>query len=182
MLKIKQKPHHRVIHHGKRLSPVIRIVRNVFVVTFILGGVLIGGATAFTWYNSANGEQPKIAAVTPRVPVKTKAPVKHSQTARISASIQMLTSPVSPGENATISVRTNPDVDCVIKVEYGNVAAIDSGLLPKKSDEYGMVTWGWSVPASAPTGKWPVTVLCSYLKNSGQVVGDLVIVKKGAVQ
>lgn len=181
MLKIKQKPHHRVIHNSKRLSPILRITRNVFVATFMLGGLLVGAAAAFTWYNGAYGEQPKVTA-TIRKPVKSKAPVQHSPTARVGASIQMLSSPVSPGENATMTVRTNTMANCTIKVEYNNKPAVDSGLVPKKSDEYGMVTWGWTVPAGTPLGKWPVTVLCANQKNSGQVIGDLVIVKKAAVQ
>jgi len=95
-----------------------------------------------------------------------------------SASIQMFTSSVAPGSNASITVRTNPEAKCTIKVEYNKVPSTDSGLVPKVADEYGIVSWAWTVEEEVPLGKWPVKVTCVHNKRSAVVQGDLMVVKQ----
>lgn len=179
MLEIKQKPHQKVARHSQKLRPVARLFRKFIITSFVLCLIFAGGALAYTWFDGKYGEPPKVATM-PTKPAPTRAPTKASPTGRIGASVQFITSPIVPGENATITVRTNADANCTIKAEYNKVPAKDSGLMPKKADEFGMVTWGWTVPVGTPLGKWPVTVTCANLKNSGMVIGDLVVVKKAA--
>ncbi len=164
-------------HHSHRtLKPALRIVRNIALTIVVLSGILIGCAALYTWYSGKYGEPPK-AVVVAKAPVVKHTPTKPSPTGRIGASVPMLTSPVAPGENASINVHTNADAKCTIKVEYNKVVAVDSGLVPKTADEFGTVLWTWTVPATAPVGKWPVTVTCANLKNSAVVIGDLVVAK-----
>jgi hypothetical protein len=177
MLEIKQKPHQRVVHHTNKFRPIIRAVQRLLIAMTILAVILITGALIYTWYNGKYGEQPKATATLPKKSASSRQPTKPSAIGKIGVSVQFLTSPIAPGENATITVRTNADANCTIKVEYNNVLAKDSGLVPKKANEFGMATWGWTVPIGTPLGKWPVTVTCANLKYSGMVIGDLVVTK-----
>lgn len=79
------------------------------------------------------------------------------------------------GENASITIRTNPEAECAITVKYNNVAAVDSGLVTKLADEFGVASWSWTLAASAPAGKWPIEVNCKNKKYSGMVRTDIVV-------
>ncbi len=182
MLEIKQKPHQRVVHHTSKLSPVLRGLRRVLIAATILALLFIVGALIYTWYTSKNSTPAEVTSISKlKKPTPVVSPTKPSPTARVSASVQLISSPVKPGDNATIAIRTNADANCTIKVEYNTVVAKDSGLIPKKANEFGVVTWAWTVPVGTPLGKWPVTVTCANLKNSAMVVGDLVVAKTAPV-
>jgi len=163
---------------GRSRSRLVLFLRNTVISIAVLLGLLVGGGVAYTWYM---GQQPVAPAAVAIQEEKKSAPAVKptapSPTGRVSASVQMLTSPVLPGENASITVRTNALAKCTIKVEYNKVPSTDSGLMQKAADEFGMVTWAWSVPAAAPLGKWPVKVTCANEKNSAMVQGDLVVKK-----
>ena len=111
-------------------------------------------------------------------PVRTVIePTKPDPTSKVGASIQTITTPVVPGSNASVMIRTNPSATCVISVEYDKVPSKDSGLIQKTADEYGVVEWAWTVEQDAPLGTWPVTMTCANQKNSAMVRGDLQVVK-----
>lgn len=179
MLEIKQKPHHRVVRSSKKLSPLFRALQKLMITCLILGVILVGAGMAYSWYNSKYGGS-EVAVATLKKPTPSRQPTKPSQTGQIGASLQSISSPIAPGDNASITVHTNADANCTIAVVYNKVPAKDSGLAPKKADELGLVTWGWTVPATTPVGKWPVTVTCANLKKSGVVSGDLVVTKTPA--
>lgn len=154
---------------------VLKAVRNIVVSIVVLAVVFVGGGLGYTWYM---GQQPVDTTAAIAEPVVAKPapkikPAKPAANAKASASIQMLTSPVAPGANASISVKTNPASKCTIKVEYNKVPSTDSGLTAKTADEFGMVSWTWTVDETAPLGKWPVKITCTYNKKSAFVQGDL---------
>lgn len=130
--------------------------------------LMIAVGVLYTWYV---GEQPRPAdppaRTSPRAPVITKPVV--DPTTPVGVSVQSLTSPITPGSNAAISVRTKSGATCSIKVEYNKVASTDSGLKPKPADEFGVAGWTWTVEADAPLGKWPVEVSCERDKKVGIV-------------
>ena len=72
-----------------------------------------------------------------------------------------LTSPVSPGDDATITVQTAPGVLCLITVRYKSGPSKAEGLVPKTADSRGIVTWTWRVGTGTTPGRWPITVTCS---------------------
>src|ERR1700757_1377423 len=139
MLQIKQTRGRRMSRSSSKYHPVLRVIRNTFIAVFVLVGLLVGGAFAYTWYNSQSSETPKTTLA-----IKRSSPPKSlrkpSPTSKVNASLLMLTSPIAPGDNASMSVRTNADANCTIKAEYNKVPAKDSGLVPKKADELGNVT------------------------------------------
>lgn len=141
--------------------------------------IFVGAGIGYTWYMGQN-TTPEVATVvenTPAGPVIAK-PTKPAENTPESASVQSLVSPVLPGSNSTITVRTKPDSICKISVIYDKTASIDSGLYNKTADEYGMVSWSWTIEESAPLGKWPVSVICAYHEKTAVVVGDLKVVSQ----
>lgn len=156
---------------------ILRRMRNVLISIASLLVIFIGIGVAYTFYVSQADTAPNVAK-----PVSTLRPntVKHTKLADnvpASASIQSLTTPVVPGDNASISVKGNPGSTCSIKVEYNKVASVDSGLVTKITDDFGVVTWAWTLSPTTPEGKWPVTVTCEYNKKTAIVIGDLVVSK-----
>ena len=147
-------------------------------VTLLVVAVVVG--VGYAWYvgeyggDSGQNIQPTTHA-TGGV-LENKRP-KISDTASIGAVVQNITSPVVPGSNASIMVRTNPDANCAISVIYDKTPSRDSGLGEKKADEYGIVEWTWTVEGSVPLGKWPVEVTCANKKNSAVVENALHVVK-----
>lgn len=149
----------------------VKIVRNILVSIIVMGGLLVGGGFAYTYYLGPDGEQ--TAAVQQPVATQPQPITKPSQqnpNANASASITVLSSPVAPGTNASISVRTNQLAKCKISVVYAGVASKDSGLAPKTADEFGTVSWAWTVEASVPEGKHPVKVECANAANTKTAV------------
>ncbi|HSE61276.1 MAG TPA: hypothetical protein VLA88_03195 [Candidatus Saccharimonadales bacterium] len=139
--------------------------------------LLVGGGIAYVWYMgqhpapSAMAEEPVVTVK--KVEAKPKA---VDPNAAVGVSVQSINA-ASPGENASITVRTYPEAECTIAVEYNKIPAKDSGLIKKNADEFGMATWAWTVDAAAPLGKWPVKVTCAHHGKSGMVQGDLEVTK-----
>lgn len=157
---------------------IIRFIRNTSISIGVLLVAAVGLGVGYTWYM---GQGDNSSAIAEPVEAVSLAPeVKHVQRAAnapVSASVQSLTTPIDPGSNASITVRSVPEAECVIKVEYNKIPSKDSGLVAKTTDEFGMVTWAWTVEPSVPLGKWPVDVTCTLGEKSGFVRGDLVIGK-----
>lgn len=104
-------------------------------------------------------------------------PTQPGPNTPVGLAIQALLSPVAVGTNTSISVRTTPTSHCKIEVKYNNIPAKDSGLISRDADVYGNVSWAWTVAKDTPLGKWPVRVFCELNGKSGQVIGDLEIIK-----
>jgi predicted peptidase len=138
---------------------------------------MIIAGVVYTWYMGQ--QKPVVEASMP--PKITSGPIiKHVAPADknpVGVAVQALMSPVAPGDNSYIQVKTNPNANCTIKVEYNEVATKDSGLISKTADEYGAIMWSWTVDKTAPDGKWPVTVTCAKGKLSGVVVGKIQVKK-----
>jgi hypothetical protein len=108
---------------------------------------------------------------------KTTEPAQPAPNAKEGVAVQSLTSPVAPGDNASIDIHTNRDSKCTITVVYNNIPSKDAGLTPKTADEYGLASWSWTVESTVPVGKWPVTVTCEWNKKIAVVIGDLIVKK-----
>jgi hypothetical protein len=156
-----------------------KFIRNTLISMGSLIILSVGAGVAYTWYNGQNPpvdtSAQSVAMETPTAPV-----MRHTQpapNAPESAAVEAITSPVQPGSNASITVKTNPTSACTIAVTYNNVPSKDSGLSPKVADEYGIVSWTWTVESSVPVGKWPAKVTCVYNKKSAMVQADLQVAK-----
>lgn len=156
---------------------ILRRIRNIAISTAVILLVLIGAGVGYTFYMSKTEAPVVVNTPEPVVKANTVKHAKIAANAPASASIQSLTTPVMPGDNAAVSVKSNPKSECSIIVEYNKISSKDSGLKPKVSDEFGLITWSWTVDADAPEGKWPVTVTCAYNKKTAVVEGKLVVSK-----
>jgi hypothetical protein len=161
------------------MNHIVKKALKVTAVAVTLLVLLIAAGVGYTWYMSEYGEstqsiQPPAA---PRGGVQNTTRPKIPDTASIGVSVQSITSPVTPGSNASIMVKTNPEANCDVSVVYDKAPAKDSGLVQKKADEYGIVEWTWTVDSNAPLGSWPVEVTCANKKNSAVVKNDLRVVK-----
>jgi hypothetical protein len=154
------------------------VVRALISVAVLLV-LIIGAGVGYVWYAGRHPmnrpqteEQPIVNAKKPDFK-----PIKPAPNAKESASIQSLTSPVAPGDNAMVTIHTLPDSVCTISVVYDKTASTDSGLAQKNADEYGLLSWTWTVEPTVPLGKWPVKISCAYDGKGAFVQGDLVVAK-----
>lgn len=155
-------------------------IRNALISVGVLLTLSVVAGVGYTYYMGLNPAQDATAIATP-VEASSNPIIKPTEpaaNAKESASVQTLTTPVAAGSNASITVRTNAGSTCTITAVYNNVASTDSGLAPKPSDVYGMVTWTWTVDKQAPIGTWPIKVTCTYNGHSAVVQADLQVVKQ----
>lgn len=162
-------------------SRLIRFVRNltvgVVILTVIIGGVYV----VLLWLN-----KPKVAS-TPAPDATNKdnpsfmTPHKPPKDVAIGSSIQSISSPVSPGDNASLTLRTTESAVCTIKVvrldaEMREVQRVaDSGLGDKTADEFGIVTWTWTMPANAAIAKWQADISCMRDSKGTRSIGEIVV-------
>lgn len=153
-----------------------RLMQTLFITIFTL--MLLGGGAgaAYVWYVGTT--EPVQPAALPTPPTQNKlaqatTKPKAKPTGPVGVSVQVLTSPVKPGGNASLTIRTRPDAACSVKVTYKDQPSTDGGLIPKTADEFGLVQWTWTVESSRPVGTWPVDVTCALGDMSGYVRGDL---------
>jgi hypothetical protein len=161
----------RVYKREQRMQSIRRMTTGLLVLCLLAMATGIG----YTWYMGRH----KTALADQPAPAKSVRPVfrplKVASDAPIGVATQTFTSDVKRGDNASISVRTNPEADCIISVKYGSILAQDSGLVGKKADEFGVASWAWTISPSAPKGAWPVQVSCKNKKNSAVVIVNLVV-------
>jgi hypothetical protein len=152
-----------------------RFFAKLLIWCVVLAGLLAGAGFGYVWW-SGQQETPVLpqATLAPNRPTFSKP--KPSPNAPVSASVQSITSPVSPGEDVSMTVRTTPEAACEIFVEYDNdVKSTAAGLQPATADEFGMVTWEWTVEPTAPIGIWDAEVNCAAREKSAMVRGELEI-------
>lgn len=151
--------------------------RSAVIATIALLLVLLLALAAALWYVWWTGQhaEVKVSKVQP-APTREVAPPKVADNAPVGVSISVLTSPLSAGSNASITIRTKPKAACSIIVTYDNSEkSRDSGLVPKMADEYGVVSWSWSVESNRTKGKWPIDITCAENGKSGYMRGELVV-------
>lgn len=157
----------------------LKFIRNIFIAVLIMIALFVSAGLIYTWYVGQTAPvNTVIAPTTTSTSSKTKIRATPSADAKIGAAVQSITSPVAPGENTSIIIKTSVGAWCTISVIYDDVASKDSGLIGKTADEFGVVTWTWTVGPSVPLGSWPVKVAC--VRNSHSIVAgtDLVVSDK----
>lgn len=162
---------------ARRQHKSLRLFKNVIISALCLFSIGIGVAGGYIWYIGKYGPKDTSSAEK-QVEVKTETTIKKNipdPNAPVGVATQMLTSPIAPGSVASLSIRTNPGANCVVSVIYDKTPSKDAGLAPKTADDFGSVSWTWTVDSLVPIGKWPVSVNCSNNKNSGVLTLELVV-------
>ena len=86
---------------------------------------------------------------------------------RIELALVSLTSPVSAGAEATITVHSAPGARCLIAVRDKSGPSRAAGLVPKTANSRGQVSWTWRVGTRTTPGRWPIFVTCSAGEQQG---------------
>lgn len=161
------------------MNHIVKKTLKVTAVAVTLLVILVAAGVGYTWYMSQYGDNTQAIqpVPAPRSSLQNTERPKIPDTASLGASVQTITSPVVPGSNASIMVKTNPEAICTISVVYDKAQSKDSGLVQKTADEYGLVEWTWTVESTVPLGNWPVEVTCANKKNTAVVKNDLRVVK-----
>src|SRR5262245_34777647 len=68
-----------------------------------------------------------------------------------------VTSPISHGSYATLTVNVSRPATCSITVYYKSGASSAAGLYPKHGVR---ISWTWKVGTRTTPGRWPITVSC----------------------
>lgn len=159
---------------------IIRSGIHIIISFVVLLVILVGAGVVYTWWIGQNDIKSNSVVIDSAESTKPSIikPTKPAANAKLGVAIQMLTTPVVPGLNASVTAKTNTDSKCSIQVLYNEVASRDSGLTPKIADDYGMVSWTWTVESNVPLGKWPVKIACALGSKSAVVVGDLVVARE----
>ena len=72
-----------------------------------------------------------------------------------------LTSPASPGQNATLVIRVDPGAVCDPGVIYRSGESGAQGLDAKTAGANGQLSWTWRVGTNTAPGTWTVYVVCN---------------------
>lgn len=152
-----------------------KTARIATVVTAILFLLLLGAGIFYTWYMGRNKPAEVKELSTQKLVNPLPKTSKPNENTPIGIGLQTFTSPVVRGKNSSIGIRTTPTAACSIHLEYDGLASKDTGLIPKVADEFGSVSWTWTVEASRPVGKWPVEIVCAYNGRSAYYRADLVV-------
>jgi hypothetical protein len=91
-------------------------------------------------------------------PTTTPPTTTPPSTTELTLEIVSVTSPVSPGHNATLVARTAPGANCDITVYYKSGPSTAQGLYPKTADSNGSVSWTWLVGTRTTPGSWRIVV------------------------
>ena len=88
----------------------------------------------------------------------TKKPTQKPTEAPKNIEITNVSSSVSPGEYAYISVQGEPNTDYSITVIYNSGPSTAAGLYTKTSDSNGNVSWEWKVGTRTASGTYPIII------------------------
>lgn len=108
--------------------------------------------------------EPVPTIVFPTFESKTLPPTTPSPTEKImqipndTISVESLTTPVSPGEKATIAIVGKPNTKYSITVRYNSGNSTASGLYDKTSDGQGYVSWTWKVGTRTSPGTYKIRI------------------------
>ncbi|MDD5701612.1 MAG: hypothetical protein PHU23_06120 [Dehalococcoidales bacterium] len=93
------------------------------------------------------------------------------QSSELPLRIVSLTSPVSPGLNATLVVETLPGAECSAIVDYGPSG---NGVLhPRMADGTGRVSWTWTVGRFS--GTWHISITAKYGGKSKMIMAPFTV-------
>jgi hypothetical protein len=80
-------------------------------------------------------------------------------TAAASVRLKSVTSPVSAGSHATLTVSVSRSATCSITVNYKSGPSHAQGLYSKRTIG-GRVSWTWMVGTRTTPGRWTIDVYC----------------------
>lgn len=165
-------------------SRVVRRIRRALLIIMLITLLIVILALIYVWLFPPKPD-PALAPIPkgPQVP-SDFSPTKFGEDVPIGSAIQSITTPISPGDNASIILRTTERSICSIAVvhidDYGRKLRQleDSGLVDKKADDYGVVSWTWTMPLDAALAEWKANMYCKRDSMSTESIGRIVVEPK----
>lgn len=182
---IKTKPT-RPVSTGTPKVRIPRPLRNAIISAAVLLVLCVGVGEVYVMF-ADNGSMPTAAAsIQPAASIASSGEIKPSKPAPNipeSAAVEMATSPVAPGAQASVSVHTNAGSTCSIAVIYNfdyekkQTPVSDPALGEQTADDFGTVAWNWTISPTAALGPGRATVTCTYHGRHAMVIADLLVTK-----
>jgi hypothetical protein len=167
------------MHRRSSKISVHRTIRYVIASIVTLALILLLGGAAYTWFTDQNPAKgsPVLTGANNLQSGTSVTAVQPSANAKEGVAVESITSPVTTGTNASVTVMTNPNSACTILASYNKSVNPIANLSAKTADDYGTVSWTWAIDDSVPIGKWLLIVTCVYHGRSGVVEADLQVQK-----
>ena len=83
---------------------------------------------------------------------------EESVSEEVEISLVSITSPISAGSTASITVQGEPDTDYSITVMYSSGPSSADGLETKTSDSDGVVSWSWKIGTRTKEGTYRISI------------------------
>lgn len=83
---------------------------------------------------------------------------EESVSEEVEISLVSITSPISAGSTASITVQGEPDTDYSITVMYSSGPSSADGLEAKTSDSDGIVSWSWKIGTRTKEGTYRISI------------------------
>ena len=105
-------------------------------------------------------------ALPAQLPLPSATSATHMPSSGNAIELVELTSPVSLGGNASITIRTSPNANCSIEVTSSSTgkgagAGNNPSLVAKTAGADGVVSWQWTLGAKAPASTRQVVIDCT---------------------
>jgi hypothetical protein len=141
---------------------------------------IVASDAARIWFELKDGSwiSGQLVQNAPRVQVETNIPAPPAPThtpvpppppappASVSQQLVGLTSPIAHGAYATITVRTQPGINCSITVYYMSGASTAQELGPEVAGADGICSWTWKVGTRTTPGTWSIVVTTGSVTNN----------------
>lgn len=158
---------------GLKTLKIPKVVWHTLISALIMLLLLVVAGLVYVYYFSGGDIQPTGSVASNLADAKPITPTKPSPKSAESASINYLSSPLKPGDEASLSVQTLAGSKCDIGVKLNDKPLKVAGLEAATADDFGIVSWDWRISKTAPKGERDVTVTCYFHKHSAVVVGQL---------
>ena len=181
MLEIKGKSKKSQFNPNAKRDALWKGVVKILIMAIILIALLIGAAVLYAWYTSQKDGGNRAEVVETTKPKPVRSPRRSDPNGAIGVALQYISSPIAPGQQASMTIHTDTDAKCTIEARHRPedkpkpVKIKLPGFEDQVSDEFGMATWKWTVPASGPLGEWEVEATCANNKNSARYIADFLV-------
>jgi hypothetical protein len=154
-----------------RAAKKIMISASVLFTCFVIAGLL------YVYLTDRNTKQhiTKLSSnIVTKSPLPT--PLAPGPNSPEGVSIEVLASPASIGSDVYLSVLTNAGSTCSVAMSYNGGQTGTAVASDQIANDYGDITWNWTVGSNVPVGTWPVKVVCAYRGRTGVAINNLQVI------
>lgn len=161
----------------KAKSKIRKSINNALISSLVLLVIALMAGAGYVYYVDHNDKATAapISKIDTTQQYHTITPTIPDPKAPVGVAVEMISSPIARGAEASATIKTYPNAICSIKVMYNKVASTEAGLVNKTADSYGVVSWNWNIAGNVAEGSWPVNVTCAHHGLSGYVQGFVLV-------